>query len=681
MTIHPPQFAGQPNSGQQYFAQHPNMMQYEDVNSKGFQPEIGLFNERAYTQNQFINSSPQRREGRASSATPPVHTNLAVATKQRTHGDSSSSLRASPKTPTTAAEKHEKELNLDQLISQYSESKPAAAASVNIQRIIVHMSAKSQAPSLGSPTNITEPINIGGNTGRDAGKQVDNNKNGKLLGSRHTSNSSVSEGEISEEKDPNPRESSTAIRAKLKEAQAGGKIPKVDEPVSRRPWDKRTDKPYTHPLRDKSPPRQPPPANPKSQVQRNREDRREEVEMRSEKRAYQPDYKNERKQYPDSKQPAYQRRDKREEDHRRPESNEQRREEVINRPVRQQKPPTLNDLLPLNKNLQEYKILNRRRVIAALDAKRDQLLAEIEAEERGGLPAVAGSQVPTSLMLPPPIPNKVGGRTESIATRSRDITSDPQRDRVVSNKRPYSDIGDPRGEVNGSGRRAFESRPPARGRGYESDNVFDREDVPERGRGGYEVRGNYRGRAYDPNYRSRGRGRGRSDSRDGRDFNQNSEVKMETGFGSKIANGKPFKDQKGFDRGGRGETRYFIVKSINGENVLRCIQDSVWTTQIQNGSIFKEAFETCKNVILAFSINKSRIFQGYLVVCSTRFHRIGHLKNALNDNLAVLIGKDGQEIEENCGAGLIELIDDEASLALGHGNRYDDRMWDDHDHY
>ncbi|KAL5330844.1 hypothetical protein ACEPPN_000369 [Leptodophora sp. 'Broadleaf-Isolate-01'] len=653
------------------------MMQYEDVNGKGFQPEIGLFNERAYTQNQFINSSPQfsppdfniqpaiaptprpptqinaraaelkaellkRREGRASSATPPVHTNLALATKQTTHGDGSSSLRASPNTPTTAAEKHEQELNLDQLISQYSESMPAAAASVkqernntgafSIQRITVHMGAKSQAPSLGSPTNVTKPVNIGGNTGGDAGKQVDNNKNGKPLGSRQTSNGSVSEGEISEEKDPNPRESSTAIRAKLKEAQAGGKILKVAEPVSRRPWDERTDKPYTRPLRDESPPRQPPPANPKSQVQRNREDRREEVEMRSEKRAYQPDYKNERKQYPDSERPAYQRRDKREEDHRRPESNEQRWEEVINRPVREQKPPTLDDLLPLDENLREWleitgyhnapyrsKMLNRRRAIAALDAKRDQLLAEMEAEERGGLPAVAGGQVPASSMLPPPIPNKVGGRAESVVTPSGDIASDPQRDRVVSNKRPYSDIGDPRGEVNGGkvartddrgyqpqrtkeedgpeyrrprssgvdtsrhsplvdrreretsrpryesrgrsrdrdsspgpGRRAFESRPPARGRGYESDNFFDREDVPERGRGGYEVRGNYRGRAYDPNYRSRGRGRGRGYSRYGRDFNQNPEVKMETGFGSKIANGKPFKDQKGFDRGGRG---------------------------------------------------------------------------------------------------------------------------------
>ncbi|PVH71311.1 hypothetical protein DL98DRAFT_435439, partial [Cadophora sp. DSE1049] len=30
-----------------------------------------------------------------------------------------------------------------------------------------------------------------------------------------------------------------------------------------------------------------------------------------------------------------------------------------------------------------------------------------------------------------------------------------------------------------------------------------------------------------------------------------------------------------------------------------------------NGSIFKKVFETCKNMILVFLINKSRAFQGY----------------------------------------------------------------------
>jgi hypothetical protein len=54
----------------------------------------------------------------------------------------------------------------------------------------------------------------------------------------------------------------------------------------------------------------------------------------------------------------------------------------------------------------------------------------------------------------------------------------------------------------------------------------------------------------------------------------------------------------------------------------------------------------------------------WLVICSTKFQSIGHLKNALNQNQAVLIGKDGQEIEGDCGANLIELINEEAQQTL-----------------
>ena len=65
----------------------------------------------------------------------------------------------------------------------------------------------------------------------------------------------------------------------------------------------------------------------------------------------------------------------------------------------------------------------------------------------------------------------------------------------------------------------------------------------------------------------------------------------------------------------------------------------------------------------------------WLVICATRFHRVGHLKNALNDNQAVLIGKDGQEIEELCGRELVELIDEECEQALGA------EEWKSTDHY
>lgn len=50
----------------------------------------------------------------------------------------------------------------------------------------------------------------------------------------------------------------------------------------------------------------------------------------------------------------------------------------------------------------------------------------------------------------------------------------------------------------------------------------------------------------------------------------------------------------------------------------------------------------------------------WITIAETRFHSVGHLKNALNEGQAVLIGRDGQEIEEGCGRALCELIDNAA---------------------
>ncbi|KAG7286204.1 hypothetical protein NEMBOFW57_008510 [Staphylotrichum longicolle] len=139
------------------------------------------------------------------------------------------------------------------------------------------------------------------------------------------------------------------------------------------------------------------------------------------------------------------------------------------------------------------------------------------------------------------------------------------------------------------------------------------------------------------------------------------------------------------DLGRKGDTRFFIVKSFNEENVRRCMEDGLWTTQVQNGEILAEAYATCQNVILFFSVNKSRAFQGYARMATppspsnppptftrsihwdtsdpfrvqwlskthVEFFRIGHLKNSLNEGAAVLVGKDGQEVEEGCGRELV----------------------------
>ncbi|AEO58923.1 hypothetical protein MYCTH_2306674 [Thermothelomyces thermophilus ATCC 42464] len=160
------------------------------------------------------------------------------------------------------------------------------------------------------------------------------------------------------------------------------------------------------------------------------------------------------------------------------------------------------------------------------------------------------------------------------------------------------------------------------------------------------------------------------------------------------------------DLGRKGDTRFFILKSFNEENVRRCMEDCLWTTQIPNAEVLSKAFAECKNVILFFSVNKSKAFQGYARMMSAPspdnprpsfakgihwetsdpfrvrwlsktavdFWRIGHIKNPYNDYLPVLVGKDGQEIEEECGAALLREMEGyaaaaESSRSYGGGKR------------
>lgn len=55
--------------------------------------------------------------------------------------------------------------------------------------------------------------------------------------------------------------------------------------------------------------------------------------------------------------------------------------------------------------------------------------------------------------------------------------------------------------------------------------------------------------------------------------------------------------------------RYFIVKSCNRENLELSVQQGVWATQRSNEAKLNEAFDSVENVILVFSINRTRHFQ------------------------------------------------------------------------
>ncbi|KAG6008891.1 hypothetical protein E4U21_003703 [Claviceps maximensis] len=135
------------------------------------------------------------------------------------------------------------------------------------------------------------------------------------------------------------------------------------------------------------------------------------------------------------------------------------------------------------------------------------------------------------------------------------------------------------------------------------------------------------------------------------------------------------------------DTRYFLVKSSTMTNVIQSQQDNLWITQAKNGPLLTQAFRECKAVMLFFSVNKSKAFQGYAQMTSlpdptiphppwiaatatemhtthpfhihwittteTPFRKLSHLKNAFNEHLAVSFGRDGQEYPEDCGRRML----------------------------
>ena len=143
-----------------------------------------------------------------------------------------------------------------------------------------------------------------------------------------------------------------------------------------------------------------------------------------------------------------------------------------------------------------------------------------------------------------------------------------------------------------------------------------------------------------------------------------------------------------------GRVRFFLLKSWNYENIATAQREGTWATQTKNEDIFVEAFKTCRHVIFFFSANHSKAFQGYarmqglpgekgvpqpswvknlhwpttapfrikwIVKEETPYRAVGNLKNPLNENLAVFVGRDGQEIPEKIGLQMSEIIDDDTA--------------------
>ncbi|RDY02714.1 30-kDa cleavage and polyadenylation specificity factor 30, partial [Mucuna pruriens] len=136
--------------------------------------------------------------------------------------------------------------------------------------------------------------------------------------------------------------------------------------------------------------------------------------------------------------------------------------------------------------------------------------------------------------------------------------------------------------------------------------------------------------------------------------------------------------------------KYFVIKSLNHQNIRLSIEKGIWATQIMNEPILEEAFHNSGSVILIFSVNMSGSFQGYAQMMSSigrgrdnvwsegtgkgnpwgrsfkvkwlclndlPFHKTLHLKNPLNDYKPVKISRDCQELSPDIGLALCELLD------------------------
>ncbi|XP_023173281.1 YTH domain-containing protein 1 [Drosophila hydei] len=147
------------------------------------------------------------------------------------------------------------------------------------------------------------------------------------------------------------------------------------------------------------------------------------------------------------------------------------------------------------------------------------------------------------------------------------------------------------------------------------------------------------------------------------------------------------------------DTRFFLIKSNNSDNVQLSKNKSVWATLPQNDANLSQAFKEARNVLLIFSVNESGKFAGFarMAAPSRRdipqvawvlppsispkalggvieldwicrkelsFNATLHLHNTWNEGKPVKIGRDGQEIEPKIGAELCRLFPEDEQIEL-----------------
>ncbi|SOV10807.1 YTH domain-containing protein, putative [Plasmodium sp. gorilla clade G2] len=138
------------------------------------------------------------------------------------------------------------------------------------------------------------------------------------------------------------------------------------------------------------------------------------------------------------------------------------------------------------------------------------------------------------------------------------------------------------------------------------------------------------------------------------------------------------------------KTKFFLIKSSSDKNIAISLNYNIWATTPKNEYKFVSAFMEHDYVILVFSVNGSSKFCGYAImqskpgesknnnvyfyydnkvfrgknfdiqwirVIDVPFQEVAHLKNSLNENKPIKVGRDGQEIEQMAGIQLCEAFE------------------------
>ncbi|XP_028031043.1 YTH domain-containing protein 1-like [Bombyx mandarina] len=147
------------------------------------------------------------------------------------------------------------------------------------------------------------------------------------------------------------------------------------------------------------------------------------------------------------------------------------------------------------------------------------------------------------------------------------------------------------------------------------------------------------------------------------------------------------------------DTRFFLIKSNNAENITLSKARGVWSTLPQNEANLNQAYRESRNVLLIFSVKESGKFAGFARLGSESrrdvppiswvlppglsakvldgvfkvdwicrkelsFNSTLHLYNPWNEGKPVKIGRDGQEIEPKVAEELCRLFSEDEGIEM-----------------